>query len=77
MKKIMLGLLAGLLLFGGVSTIAEAKTNVKVYLGVPYYDYQVAPDYLYDENRGCMNRPISGPTNQPIIRTTVRNWCAW
>ena len=52
MKKIILSLLAALALVGGLSTIAEAKTNFNLYLGVPYYDYQVGPDYLYDENHG-------------------------
>jgi hypothetical protein len=31
---------------------ADAKTNVKVYLGVPYYDYQYGPDYRFREGYG-------------------------
>ena len=52
MKKIVLGLLAATALLASVATAAEAKVRVNVYLGVPYYDYQVGPDYLYDENHG-------------------------
>ena len=76
MKKIMLGLLAGLVLFGGVATIAEAKTKVKVYLGVPYYDYQVAPDYLYDENYGWYEPDYQStyqPAYQPAYHTDNRD----
>src|SRR5258705_894048 len=33
-------------------TAADAKTNVKIYLGVPHYSYQVGPEYLYRPNYG-------------------------
>ena len=52
MKKLILGLIAALALFAGLSTTVEAKTNFTIYLGVPYYGYQVGPDYVYDENHG-------------------------
>lgn len=31
---------------------ADAKTNVKVYFGVPFYDYQYGPDYRYYDGYG-------------------------
>ena len=52
MKKTLLGLLAASALLAGISSLAEAKTNFHIYLGVPYYDYQVGPDYIYDQNYG-------------------------
>ena len=52
MKKTILGLFAALALVAGLSAVAEARNNFNLYLGVPYYDYQVGPDYLYDENHG-------------------------
>jgi hypothetical protein len=51
MKKTIIGLLAATALFGGLASVAEAK--VSIYLGgVPYYDYQVGPDYRYYDGRG-------------------------
>lgn len=52
MKKAIFGFIATLGLLIGLSATAEARTNFNVYLGVPYYNYQVGPDYLYDENHG-------------------------
>ena len=31
---------------------AEAKTNVRVYLGMPHYGYQVGPDYRFRSGYG-------------------------
>lgn len=50
MKKLILGSLAALTLFAGLSTMAEAK--VSIYFGVPFYDRQMGPGYLYDEDYG-------------------------
>jgi hypothetical protein len=36
---------------GGVNA-AEAGTNVKIYLGMPHYGYQVGPDYVYRKGHG-------------------------
>jgi hypothetical protein len=52
MKKTILGLLAAAALVGGAATMAEAKTNFSIHLGVPYYDYQVGPDYRYHRSYG-------------------------
>ena len=52
MKKSILVLLAALAFVAGLSAISEARNSFNLYLGVPYYDYQVGPDYLYDENHG-------------------------
>ena len=52
MKKIFLGLLAATALIASGATAAEAKVRVNGYLGVPYYDYQVGPDYVFDANHG-------------------------
>ena len=60
MKKIVLGLLAATALLASVATAAEAKVRVNVYLGVPYYDYQVGPDYVFDQDHGWY-RPDSQP----------------
>lgn len=63
MKKTLLGLLAASALLVGSSSFAEAKANFHVYFGVPYYDYQVGPGYIYDPGYGWYqqnNRPIYG-----------------
>ena len=52
MKKTIIGLLAAVALIGGAATMAEAKTHVRIYLGVPYYDYQVGPDYRFNNGYG-------------------------
>lgn len=50
MKKTIIALFAGVALFAGLSSTADAK--VSIYLGVPYYDYQVRPGYMYNDNYG-------------------------
>jgi hypothetical protein len=52
MKKTIIGLLAAVAITGGMATLAEAKVNFKIYVGEPYYDYRVGPDYRYYEGRG-------------------------
>ena len=52
MKKTILGLLAAIALLGGAASLADAKTHVRVYLGVPYYDYQRGPDYRFNNDYG-------------------------
>ena len=52
MKKTLLGLLAAAAILGGTATLAEAKTSVHIFLGVPYYDNQLGPDYRYHRGRG-------------------------
>jgi hypothetical protein len=54
MKKLILGSLATFVLVAGLSTMAEAK--VTIYFGIPYYDRQIGPDYLYDRNYGWYQR---------------------
>jgi hypothetical protein len=68
MKKTIFGLLAALALVAGLPAVAEARTSVNLYLGVPYYDYQVGPDYLYDENHGWYQQDYQ-PTYQPAYHT--------
>ena len=55
MKKTIIALFAGVALFAGLSSTADAKVHVRVYLGVPYYDYQVGPGYMYNDNYGWYN----------------------
>jgi hypothetical protein len=52
MKKTIIGLLAVVAVLGGLSSVADAKVNVRIFLGEPYYDYQVGPDYQYYSGRG-------------------------
>ena len=52
MKIALLGILAAAMLTGGAATIAEAKTRVNLYFGVPYYDQRLGDDYIYYPNRG-------------------------
>ena len=35
-----------------IPTEADAKTKVKVYLGMPHYDYQVGPGYRFRDGYG-------------------------
>ena len=51
MKKTIIGLLAATALFGGLASVAEAKINIYIG-GIPYYDYQMGPDYRYYDGRG-------------------------
>ena len=76
MKKLILGLLAALAIFDSLSASAVAKTNFTLYLGVPYYSYQVGPDYLYEENHGWYQqdyqpaRHLSGGRQRPVCLVT-------
>lgn len=35
-----------------MASLAEAKVKIKVYLGEPYYEQRMGPDYRYYEGRG-------------------------
>ena len=61
MKKTIIALFAGVALFAGLSSTADAKVHVNVYLGVPYYDYQVGPGYMYNDNYGWYDPGYSRP----------------
>lgn len=52
MKKTIMGLLAAATLIGGTATMAEAKTNFSIYFGLPYYNQQMGPNFVYYPNRG-------------------------
>src|SRR5262249_33883984 len=53
MTKLLMALVvAAPVAFGLGTTGAEAKTNVHIYLGVPYYSYRVGPDYMYRNGYG-------------------------
>ena len=52
MKKIIIGLLAAVSMTAGMASLAEAKVNFRIYLGEPYYDQRMGPDYRYYEGRG-------------------------
>jgi hypothetical protein len=79
MKKAILGILASALLLGGVASVAEAKTNFRLYLGVPYYDQRLGDDYRYYPNRGWYryqarpNRGNYGRISCNQARNLVRN----
>jgi len=36
----------------GLPAAAEAKTDVKIYFGVPHYSYRVGPDYHFRDGYG-------------------------
>jgi hypothetical protein len=79
MKKVILGILASVTLLGGAASIAEAKTNFSLYLGVPYYDQRMGDDYRYYPNRGWYrdqvrpNRGNYGRLSCNQARNLVRN----
>lgn len=52
MIKPIAAMIAAGLLMGGTASLAEAKTSFHVYLGTPYYDSQIGPDYSYYPHRG-------------------------
>jgi len=52
MERKILGLIVAVVMAVGLSGASEAKVNFSVYLGVPYYDSQISPDYMHDENHG-------------------------
>lgn len=35
-----------------IPTVAEAKTRIGIYFGVPFYDAEIEDDYLYEPNYG-------------------------
>lgn len=46
-----------------IPTVAEAKTRIGIYFGVPFYDGALRPGYLYEPNYGWY---------APEYRNTVR-----
>ena len=58
MKKLILASAFAAAIAMGIPMGAEAKTNVKIYLGLPHYGYQVGPDYRFREGYGWY-RPVA------------------
>lgn len=54
---------------------AEAKTSVNIYMGVPYYGYQVGPDYRYRRGYGWYRpgRPDYRPGRYRMSCNQARN----
>ena len=52
MKKIFFATAAVIALAAGLTQPASAKVNFDIHLGIPFFDYQAEPDYLYDEQYG-------------------------
>lgn len=52
MKKTCLSLVLAALLTCATAGLAEAKASFNLYLGVPYWNEQIAPNYRYYPNRG-------------------------
>ena len=73
MKKSIIGLLATVAITGGMATIAEAKVKFQIYLGEPYYNYRVGPDYRYYEGRGCYRPKHRSNISCGEARRIVRN----
>jgi hypothetical protein len=76
MKKIILASAFAAAIAVGLPLAAEAKTNVQVYFGVPYYDYQYGPDYRFRQGYGWY-RPMGiynrGRLSCGEARARVRN----
>lgn len=73
MKKMFLGLLMSAAVLGGAATVAEAKTNFNLYLGVPYYDYQVGPEYRFNQRYGWYDPGFDDSYNRRIYRPGYRS----
>ena len=52
MRTILFALAAAIPLLGGLAPAADAKVRLNIYLGVPYYDEQIGPDYRFRAGRG-------------------------
>ena len=75
MKKLVLASAFAAAIALGLPLAAEAKTNVKIFFGVPHYGYQAGPDYLYRDGYGWY-RPVGihrGRLSCGEARRAVRN----
>jgi hypothetical protein len=94
MKKLLMALVVAAPVALGLSGVngAEASTNMKIYLGMPHYSYQVGPDYVYRRDYGWyrpghVNRLSCGEARRIVrnrgYRAIVarqlqrRNLCVW
>ena len=77
MKKIIFAALAAVTMLAGTAGIAEAKTKVEFYFGVPYYDQRLNDDYRYYPDRGWYNdrrRPSYRRISCNQARNIVRDY---
>ncbi len=59
MKKVLLASAFAVTMALGVSTSAEAKSDFRIYLGIPHFSFQVGPDYRYRNGYGWYKpRPL-------------------
>lgn len=68
MKSLFLATAAAVVMAFAVPTAADAKTNVKIYLGAPHYDYQVGPGWRYREGYGWYDYERYGQYDPIVIR---------
>jgi hypothetical protein len=52
MRKSLIAIAAAFPFLGAMAPAADAKVNFDIYLGVPYYNERIGPDYRYYEGRG-------------------------
>jgi hypothetical protein len=71
MKKIFVGLFVSAAFIGSAATFAEAKTNFNLYLGVPYYDYQVGPEYRFNQRYGWYDPGFNDRYSRPRYRSNI------
>lgn len=74
MKSILLSAALAASVLIGIPAAAEAATNVRIYLGIPHYTYQVGPDYVYRKGYGWY-RPagVNNKLSCAQARDKVRN----
>jgi hypothetical protein len=80
MKKFILASAFAVAITMGLPVAAEADTKVKVYLGLPHYDYRVGPDYRFRDGYGWY-RPVGiyrgrlscGEARRVVRRSGFRN----
>jgi hypothetical protein len=83
MKSLLIASAAAAVLAMAIPTEADAKTKVKIFLGMPHYGYQVGPDYrfrdgygwyqdtgYYDNNRGRLS---CGEARRVVRNSGFRN----
>jgi hypothetical protein len=67
MQRSLIALVALVPLWTGFSVAADAKANVQLFFGIPYYSEQIGPDYRYHNGRGWYRERY----NRPVYRDRI------
>jgi hypothetical protein len=75
MQRSLVALAAMVPIWTGFSVAADAKPNVQLFFGIPYYSEKIGPDYRYYDGRGWYRERYNRPACRDRISCREARRC--